>query len=100
MPRVTLPERSAYQGTPIYLNGGVLEMGLMRPPISPAADDREYEVPSGTMALDEIAKELFGDERLWWVLPCSNPEIIDPLQGIPAGTKLRIPSETAMRNLQ
>ena len=100
MPRVSLPERSAYQSTPVYLVGGVIEIGLMRPPIAPAADDREYEVPHGTMALDEIAKEIFKDERLWWVLVCSNPEIIDPLQGLPAGTKLRVPSEAVMRNLQ
>lgn len=43
------------------------------------------------LRLDLLAYKYYNNALLWWVIAQAN-DIKDPIQGVPAGTKLRIPS--------
>lgn len=44
-----------------------------------------------SLRLDILAQKYYNNPLLWWVIAQAN-DIYDPIQGVPAGTKLRIPS--------
>jgi len=44
-----------------------------------------------SLRLDLLAHKYYGNALLWWVIAQAN-DIKDPIQGVPVGSKLRIPS--------
>lgn len=49
---------------------------------------------------DKLAKELYGDERYYYVFMLRNMDIIEnPIYDFIAGVEIRLPSQTAVKNL-
>lgn len=63
-------------------------------PIYPADSDRDYVIPAKySERPDRLAKELYGNERLYFIFSLLNPdELTDPIYDFQAGLTIRIPS--------
>ena len=89
-----------YVQTPVYQVGGDIVFGLMVPPIIADATDVVYTVTQSTAnRLDLVANTFYGDPSLYWVLGDVN-DITDIQNGVPEGTRLRIPSKSRLTALQ
>jgi len=63
--------------------------------ITREADDIVYEITKQyENRPDLLARDLYGDERLWWVFAVRNPNIIkDPIFDFSEGKKIFIPKK-------
>lgn len=64
-------------------------------PLFPADSDRIYTIePKYNLRPDKLSKELFGNERLYYIFSDLNPdELEDPIYDFTAGTTIRIPTK-------
>jgi hypothetical protein len=92
--RIELTQFSMFIKTPIYdLGGGTIVFGLMQPAVVPSDSDELWPVSSVAVPrLDLLANDFYGTPQLWWVLASVN-NILDPLVGVPEGTKIRVPTK-------
>lgn len=86
--------------TPIYeseVEGeNVIVFGLMQDVIVPDPTDVVFTVPpAGVHRLDLISHDFYGVPDLWWVIARVNG-ILDPLVGIPMGTRIRVPTKSRL----
>jgi hypothetical protein len=89
--KVQLPSLSMFSKTPIYNVGGAVVLGLQQPVVLPAIGDQIYTVTLPFQnRLDKISAFFYGTAELWWAIAQVN-NLVDPLQGLPVGTQLRIP---------
>lgn len=91
--RIELPLHSAFAKTPVYEVNGNVVFGLMEPVVVPHGSDILYTVPSvAEFRLDLLAAQFYGSPALWWVIASVN-NLLDPLVGVPPGTRIRIPTQ-------
>lgn len=85
--------------TPVYSVGGEVVFGLRRDSIIADETDSILEVTKPWEdRLDNLAFELYGDPKLWWVIAELN-HILDPFTEIKVGTELRIPRKERLMHL-
>lgn len=95
--RDTFPATSRYKGHRYFkreIRRNVLrvEPETWQPPdIEPSATDLQTQVKPGEEGrLDLVARRVYGNEQLWWVIAFIN-DIIDPFNEVTVGRKLRFP---------
>jgi hypothetical protein len=97
--RIELPPYSMFTSTPIYEVDGVIVFGLMSEAVVADPTDEVWPVPpAGVPRLDLLSDSFYGTPELYWVLAEVNTEL-DPLVGIPAGTKIRVPTKERLAAL-
>lgn len=90
--RIALPAYSMFVKTPIYEVDNDVVFGLQVPVVVPNQNDIVYTVPAqGAARLDLISTEFYGVPDLWWVIASVN-NIADPLVGVAAGARIRVPA--------
>lgn len=91
--RIELPPFSMFSATPIYGIGNDIVFGLLNDAVVPDPSDELWVVPAaGVPRLDLLSDSFYGTPELWWVLAMVN-SWLDPLVGLPQGTKMRVPTK-------
>lgn len=81
-----------FGNTPVHQVGGEFVFALRRPAVLPDETDELWtSTQASEYRLDLVSELFYGVPDLWWVIADAN-NISDPLVGVPAGTKLRIPN--------
>tara|TARA_B100000035_G_scaffold286708_1_gene271197 strand:+ start:105 stop:398 length:294 start_codon:yes stop_codon:yes gene_type:complete len=64
--------------------------------------DELYTVPQHyDMRPDLCSYELYGTSKYWWIFAKRNPDIIeDPIRDFSVGTRIRIPSKSAIDDMK
>ena len=91
---ITLPPFTAFGDTEIYRSKeGDVHFGLMQDSVISDPSDQLYTVTqAGEKRLDAISGLFYGTTKLWWVIAQVNG-IVDPMNGVPPKTELRIPTK-------
>jgi nucleoid-associated protein YgaU len=97
--KIDRPQYSMFSKTPVYDVDNLAVYGLLVDPVVADASDTLYTVTqAGEKRFDLISKIFYGVPDLWWVIALVN-NIQDPLSGVSAGTKLRIPTKDRLAAL-
>lgn len=86
--------------TPIYESTSegepVVVFGLLQDAVVQDPTDLIFTVPIGNVyRLDMISQNFYGVPDLWWVIARVN-NVLDPLVGLPLGTRIRVPSKARL----
>ena len=84
--------RSRYADSPVVLlktsRGSVVSLARKQP--RPKRIEYTFIRVQAETRIDHLAKNAFGDEKMWWIIADANPEILD-WTSLPMGTTLRLP---------
>jgi nucleoid-associated protein YgaU len=65
--------------------------------IPPTAGVLEHVVTEGTR-LDQLAAQLYAEPTKYWLILDANPEVLNPLELLTAGRRIRIPQDRIVSN--
>ena len=94
-----MDKSSPYKLTQLTKNGTLDVLDIR--PVPAYSDDPLYTIePQYTHRPDVLAHDMYGDNRLWWVIAQRNLDVIeDPIYDLVPGTQIYLPDPERVKEL-